>query len=86
MIWLHKARPIVRKCRIPLLFKRNNDKDVWVLTIRPGGVLTFRPHRCRQEYDVSISACLQLALEQAAAAERREKAKARRARRKGCAA
>lgn len=86
MMWLEKGRAIVRKVRIPLLFGRNNSKDVWVLTIRPAGVLTFRAYRCAQEYDVTLESVLRLALQQAAAAEKREKAEARKARRKGRAA
>ena len=53
---------------------RGGDGGEYIVTLYPGGVLSLRRKRSRQEYSVSLAACYALAAR--AVAEERRKAKA----------
>lgn len=45
---------------------RARDCDSYAVTLYPGGVIGFRPKRCRTEYQISLAAVCRMAVKQAA--------------------
>ena len=56
---------------------------VIIVTLLPGDVITFREKGKHTAFETTLEACAWLAIKQKAAADRKEKAEARKAKRQG---